>query len=172
MMKTFYLIILLLCCIRCGTVYVQHDYDKEVDFSQYKTYQFDLDHSGGLSELDERRLLKYTDSILKSKGLQAASSPDLFIAYQAETYESNSGNSLGVGVGGTGGNVGVGVSGGIPIGGRSIHQRLILSVTDASKNTLIWEADSDSRIKEKTTPEQRDRYYKTVVEKIFKKFLL
>jgi len=156
--------------IGCGTAYVQYDYDKEIDFSSYKTYQFDLDHSGGLSELDERRLIRYADSLLQVNGLRPSQNPDLFIAYNAEEYESTSGNNIGVGVGGTGGNVGVGISGGIPIGGRSINRRLILSLVDASKNTLIWEADSDSRIKEKTAPDQRDAYFKNLAEKIFKKF--
>ena len=161
-----------LICLGCATAYVQYDYDKKIDFNTYKTYQFDLDQSGGLSEFDERRLIRYADSLLQIHGLKPSQNPDLFVGYNAEEYERTSGNNIGVGVGGTGGNVGVGVSGGIPIGGRSINRRLVLSLIDASKNTLIWEADSDSRIKEKTTPDQRNAYFKNLTEKIFKKFPL
>ena len=154
----------------CNAIYVYYDYDKEKTFDAYETYQFDLEFSKGLSDLDERRLIRYTDSVLKSNGLKPAAIADLFIQYHAEEYEAETGSTLGVGVGGTGGSLGVGVSGGIPIGSPSIHRRIVVTIIDRQKNEVIWEADSDSKIKEKITPPQRDAFFKKLTEKIFKKF--
>jgi hypothetical protein len=53
----------------CG-VYVQYDYDSEVDFSNYNTYSFyqpDIDKVE-ISDLDKKRILKSLDIGLKTKG--------------------------------------------------------------------------------------------------------
>ena len=54
----------------CG-VYVQSDYDRDVDFSEYNTFAFykpDIDKVN-ISDLDKKRILKYIDLGLKQKGL-------------------------------------------------------------------------------------------------------
>jgi len=47
----------------CGTTFVDYDYDKKASFETYKTYQYDFRESTGLSEFDERRFVKFTDSV-------------------------------------------------------------------------------------------------------------
>jgi hypothetical protein len=66
----------------CGsTVSVYSDYDKNIDFSQYKTYAF---HKRGIdrvaiSELDKKRILNAIDLELGRKGMIKSESPDLLI---------------------------------------------------------------------------------------------
>ncbi|MFT5892709.1 MAG: hypothetical protein ACI9Y7_002821 [Dokdonia sp.] len=168
--------ILILVCIAvfvssCGTMYVDYDYDEKASFGLYKTYQYDFRKPTGFSEFDERRFIKFTDSVLESKGYTRTDYNSLSILIQASEYETSSRNTLGVGVGSGGGNVGVGVSGGIPIGGREQHQQITLEFYDMDHGgTLVWQAISESDVKVKATPDQRDAYFKKLVEKIFKKY--
>ncbi len=154
----------------CGSIYVEYDYDEKASFNNYKTYNYDFGEGTGLSEFDDRRFIKYTDSVLQLKGLILSDNPDLWVTLVSEEYETQSRNTLGVGLGGGGGNVGVGVSGGIPIGGRELHQNIQVSMINSTSNTVVWEAISDSDVKLKSNPAQRDAYFQKLAAKIFKKY--
>lgn len=154
----------------CGSIYVEHDYDQKATFTNYQTYNYIFGDDVGLSEFDEQRFIRYTDSILQGQGLTLSENPDLLINLVSEEYETQSRNTLGVGLGSGGGNVGVGVSGGIPIGGRELHQNIQVFLINSSTNAVVWEAISESDVKLKSTPEQRDAYFQKLVTKIFKKF--
>ncbi len=151
-------------------MHVEYDYDQKTDFKQYVSYAYDFNEGSGLSEFDERRFVKYTDSILQSQGLVLSESPDVLIFIASEEFEIQSRNTLGVGLGGGGGNLGVGVSGGIPIGGSELHKRIQVSFVSTTSNSVIWEAVSESDLKKKSTPPQRDAYFEKLVAKIFKKY--
>ena len=72
----------------CG-VYVQYDYDSEVDFSNYNTYSFyqpDIDKVE-ISDLDKKRILKSLDIGLKTKGLERSNSPDLLVTFETKSKE-------------------------------------------------------------------------------------
>ncbi len=170
-MRFILLFFLMICCISCGSTFVEYDYDKKAAFDTYTTYQYDLTQPTGLSDFDERRFIRFTDSVLQSKGYTRTNSNTISIEITASEYETTSRNTLGVGIGGGGGNVGVGVNGGIPIGGREQHQVITIGFYDMDQEgTQIWEAVSESDVKIKATPDQRDQYFKRLVEKIFKKY--
>lgn len=154
----------------CGAIYVEYDYEKNVDFTTFKSYQYDIPEGSGLSEFDEQRFMRYTDSLLQTKGYVLSETPDLWMVIRADEYETQSRNTLGVGLGGGGGNVGVGVSGGIPIGGAETHQVIEVTLIKTSDNQTIWEATSDSDIKQKAKPAQRDAHFQKLVSKIFEKY--
>ncbi len=169
-MRIFLCLFTILLLSSCGSTYVDYDYDKNVDFSVYKTYAYDFEQITGFTEFDEKRFTKTTDSILETKGWNFSKTPDVVITAQSKDYETQSRNTLGVGIGSGGGNVGVGVSGGIPIGGREQHRELTITVYDEKTNTVIWEALSESDLKVKATPGQRDTYFSKLVSKIFKNY--
>lgn len=169
-MRIFLCLIVSSLFLSCGTTLVDYDYDKSVDFSKYKSYNYDWDRVTGFSEFDERRFTRSTDSLLQSRGWQLSDTPDALITVQSSEYETTSRNSIGIGLGSGGGNIGVGVSGGIPIGGREMHRELDVMLIDASQNMVIWEARSESDLKAKATPDRRDSYFSKLVAQIFKKY--
>tara|TARA_B100000676_G_C17669965_1_gene625825 strand:+ start:192 stop:722 length:531 start_codon:yes stop_codon:yes gene_type:complete len=72
----------------CG-IYVQYDYDSDVDFSNYSSYSFyepDIEKVE-ISDLDKKRILRSLDSGLKSIGLQRSSSPDLLVTFDTKSRE-------------------------------------------------------------------------------------
>lgn len=156
--------------VSCGTTVVDYDYDKSIDFTRYQTYNYDWDQVTGFSEFDERRFIKSTDSLLQSRGWQLSEAPNVFITARSSEYETASRNAIGVGLGGGGGNLGVGVNGGIPIGGRELHRELDVEFIDAVTNQVIWEAQTESNLKVKATPDKRDEYFAKLVTRIFKKY--
>ncbi len=155
----------------CGTTFVDYDYDTKVDFSKLTSYQYDFSEATGLLEFDERRVIKYTDSILQSRGYIKTETNDFFIKITSEEFETRSRNTLGVGVGGGSGSVGVGVSGGIPIGAPERHLKMVVTIYKAQGNQpTIWEAASESDIKVNAKPAKREAHFKKIVQKVFNKF--
>ena len=72
----------------CG-LYVQYDYDSDVNFSNYNSYSFyqpDIDEVE-ISDLDKKRILRSLDTGLKSKGLERSNSPDLFVTFETKSKE-------------------------------------------------------------------------------------
>tara|TARA_R100001369_G_C3316967_1_gene168267 strand:+ start:306 stop:824 length:519 start_codon:yes stop_codon:yes gene_type:complete len=168
-MKYFSIVLIALLFVSCGTS-VGVDYDKEVDFSQYKTYNFFPTIDSGLNDLDDKRIMQATDSVLQARGFVKSETPQLYINFFAKENLRSSRNSIGIGVGGGGGNVGVGVSGGIPIGGRIYEQAITMDFIDVSNDDLIWQAIAEADLKEKANPLQKKEHYEEVVSKILKKF--
>ncbi len=65
----------------CSSVNVYSDYDKETDFSEFKTYAF---YKKGIdkveiSDLDKKRILRAIEKELKIKGLVPSENPDLLV---------------------------------------------------------------------------------------------
>src|SRR5690625_7322163 len=91
--------------VSCGAA-VAVDYDSQTDFSQYRSYDFYPDIDSGLNQLDDVRIMRIADSLLQQKGLVRSAQPDIYINFHARESVVRSRNTLGVGVGGSGRNVG------------------------------------------------------------------
>lgn len=168
-MKLFSILILSIFLTSCGAT-IAVDYDKQVDFSTYTSYNFFPTIDSGLSELDDKRIIQVTDSLLQQRGFEKSETPQIYINFYARESVSSSRNTIGIGVGGGGGNMGVGVSGGIPIGGNVINQRLTMDFIDVQKDDLVWQAIADGEMKERVTSQQKEVYYVSVIRKILAKY--
>ncbi len=168
-MKTFPIILISVLFISCGAT-VAVDYDRQVDFSKYNSYNFYVSIDSGLNDLDDNRIMQITDSLLQQRGFVKSETPQIFINFFARESVSNSRNTIGFGVGSGGGNVGVGVSGGIPIGGRVVNQQLTMDFIDVEKDDLVWQAVAEGEMKERATPQQKETYYISVIQKILAKY--
>lgn len=169
-MKRILIIPIVLFLSSCSAIRVNYDYDKETDFSDYTTYNYYSDMNTGLSELDTKRLLSAMDIVLKNKGLLFSEEPDFLINIESNFYKSPRSNSVGVGLGGTGRNVGGGLSVGIPVGQAKLERQMKFDFVDAKRDVLFWQADSASSFKENITPELREQKIRELVEKVFEKY--
>lgn len=83
-MKNIYFLaslVLILIVSSCTSVNVYSDYDKETDFTEFKTYAF---YKKGIdkveiSDLDKKRILRAIERELKLKGLSPSENPDLLV---------------------------------------------------------------------------------------------
>lgn len=169
-MKSVFFLLGFLLVSSCTTVRVNYDYQKGTDFSSYTTYNYFEDMDTGLSQLDEKRLFKVLDSTLAMKGLQLSEEPSFLINIKSEVYRNMNGNTVGVGVGGGGRNVGGGVSVGIPLGSSSLQRALIFDFVDTERNQLVWQADTESGFRDNASPSVREEILRKVVNKALTKF--
>ena len=169
-MKGLCYILLVLLFTSCHVVRVQTDYEKETDFSNYSTYNYFSDLETGLSELDEKRLIKVLDAAMQAEGILLSEEPDFLINIQSGIYQTPRNNTVGVGLGGTGRNVGGGVSMGIPIGQSNVQREISFDFVDSQKDMLIWQAISKSHLNENVTPLEREKKLKEIVEKVLSKY--
>ena len=165
-MKALNFLIIAFVFTSCGTI-VNHDYEKTTDFTQYKSYNYFDDMETGLSELDTKRFVRAIDKKLKTMGLSRSENPDFYIDIQSREIQNRNNSNVGVGVGGTGGNVGGGISVGIPLGGNENTREVVIEFVDDSKGGMFWQAVSESSYKSNASPEIREAKFVALVEKIF-----
>jgi len=169
-MRVFGTLVLCLLFFSCATVKVQYDYVLGSDFTKYATYNYFSDMETGLGELDEKRLLKILDTTLQAKGFSMAEQPDFYINILSREYRNAPNNTVGVGVGGTGSNVGGGISLGIPLGNSGWQREIQFDFVDATENVLYWQAITESGFRDNASPSVKEALLQKVITKAFSKF--
>lgn len=79
--RTFFMLSVAIVLASCSSVRTASDYDKNVDFSTYKTFGFyktGIDKAQ-ISDLDKKRILRSIESTLTAKGLTKSDTPDLLV---------------------------------------------------------------------------------------------
>ena len=169
-MKKTFCIALILSLFSCSTIRVNYDYDPDTDFSSYRTYNYFSDMDTGLNNLDTNRLIDAIDSVMQQKGIKLSEEPEFLINIQSQSFYNAQTSSVGVGVGGTGGDVGGGVSIGVPIGSNGLDREIVFDFVDIGKNQLFWQCVSSSNYNEKASPEVKERKINEIVTKVFAKY--
>jgi len=166
-MKAFKYILVVLLVTSCGTI-VNYDYEKSTDFTQYKTYNYFDDMKTGLSQLDNKRLMRAIDAKLQTMGLTRSENPDFFIDIQSQDVINRNNSTVGVGAGGGGRGGFGGVSVGIPLNGSQNTREITIDFVDKNNNEkLFWQAISESSYRQNASPEKREETFVKLVEKIF-----
>lgn len=165
-MKVFTILLLGILVVSCAPIRVNFDFEKNTNFTQYKTYNYYSDMNTGLSPLDTKRLLDALDKKMAEKGFVLAETPDFFIDIKSSEYQQVQRNNVGVGLGGGGGNMGGGISIGLPIGQANVNRQITIDFVDENKKQLFWQAVSESNFKPNATPEKREALLNAIVEKV------
>jgi len=156
--------------VSCSSIRVDYDYDKEVNFTNYNTYNYFSDIDSGLSQLDEKRLIRILDSTLQTKGYRLAEEPEFFINILSSEFRSAPSSSVGVGIGTGGRRVGGGISLGIPVGNQGIQRSIQFDFVDAERDALFWQAIAESGYRENASPSVREERMRALVKKVFSRF--
>lgn len=168
MKKIKFLFLLLL--MSCSTLKVITDYDSEINFNDFKTYNFFEDVGEGLNELDVKRVITSMNSELKLLGFKESKTPDFYINVIAKFSEAQNNNTIGIGIGSGGRNGGFGISGGIPIGGKKLNEEFIIEFVNTKTDQVIWEGILNSKINEKRKLEEKELHFKEIIKKILEKY--
>lgn len=169
-MKRYFVTFLIVLMTSCAPILVNYDYDRQVDFNAYKTYQYYADIDTGLSELDTKRLLDAIDAQMASKGFSISENPDFFIDIKSTEFYKPQQSAVGVGLGGGGRNMGGGISIGIPVGQSNANRQLTIDFVDENKKQLFWQAVSEFSFTPSATPEAKETLFNTVTEKILSEY--
>ena len=169
-MKLVKCIALLLLVASCAPIYVNYDYEKTTDFTKYKRYNYYADMQTGLSELDTKRVLNILDVQLQENGFVLSETPDFFIDIKSNEFKGAQRQTVGVGVGGSGRNVGGGISIGLPLGQSQTTRKITFDFVDENIKQLFWQAVSESNFNPNTTPEKRESKLNSIVAKVLSKY--
>jgi hypothetical protein len=165
-MKNIYFIFVLLLFFSCGSS-INYDYDLEADFSAYKTYAFNSEMNSGLSDLDQKRILRAIENKLELLGLTKSDSPDLLVDLKSKVYS----NLPNPGIWGIQeGEVAEGVTINNVRTGNPNNRWMLIELVDMSKSNTVWMAISDKRETFGPSPVDRDAYYNDLIEKVFEKY--
>ncbi len=172
--------VLILVLVGCTSkVYI--DYDKQADFTKYRTYAWG-EGTAAQNPLMDRRIVAAIDEQLAGKGFQKSDkSPDMFVSYHAATskevsytttsYGYGYGPSWGASYGRYGGGMGmwgVGLSTGTATPVTVVKGTLVVDIYGAEPKLLLWRGTGNDTIH--ADPEKVENQIRDVVTEMFETF--
>ena len=160
---------------------VRYDFDKDKDFSKYKTYKWVPIKGADLpDDLTQKALTSAIDAELATKGLTKTDSDnaDLYVGYQTaigqekEFTSYNTGWGYGPGWGGGWYGYGGGMSSTTTYGSTSTVYvgQLDLSMYDPAAKQLVWRGTASKTLDPKAKPEKKQKNITKAVAKLLKKY--
>jgi len=164
--------------IGCSSMKINHDWDRQADFSSYKSYAW---HDGAYSVKDtnplaHERFIRAIDSQLAAQGLQqVGSNPDVYVTYNSEQSEQMSldttymGGGWGYGPGWGWGGVGMAGMGSATTTVRKYNVgTVVLDLWDAKQKRLVWRGTASDTLSD--NPEKNAKKINAAAEKLFKDY--
>lgn len=171
-MKNLIPLFMLFILASCSSVRVNADYDKKVDFNQYKTYAYiksSIDKVE-ISDLDKKRILYAIDDALAAKGFTKSDNPDMLVSIftkESERVDVYNNNMWGMGFGwGWGWNPWWGMN------YNSVYTTpegtLFIDLFDARTKDMIWQGEGSGYLTKNT--DKKDARIKEFVDKILEQY--
>lgn len=167
----------------CVSVRVVADYDREVDFKEYKSYAFyktGIDKAQ-ISDLDKRRILKAIEAEMNARGFVKSQDPDLLVSIftkereQVDIYNNNFGWGWGWGWGGWynpwvwGPGWGWGGAWGPNVSTRT-QGSLYIDLIDADSKQLVWQGRGVGTLNNTSNVEKKEERIREFVSQILEKY--
>ena len=173
-LKIVSLLALLFIVTSCSSVRVATDYDKDVNFNNYKTFAFfktGIDKAE-ISDLDKRRILRAIEAELLSRGFTKSENPDLLVSLFTKSQQRVNvyNNSWGMGAWGWG-SFGPGWGWGYnnqPNTSVSTEGVLYIDLIDANKKELVWQGMGTGYLSRNMN--KKEERIKEFVSKILEKY--
>lgn len=170
--KTVSLFFFVWVVVSCSSVRVASDYDKTVDYNQYKTFAFYKDgiDKVEIHDLDKKRILKAIERELNTKGMTTSDNPDLLVNIFTEARERVDVNRFHAGWGygwGWGWNPWV-YGGSYTSVSRATEGSLYIDLIDARKKELVWQGMGEGVLTKNI--EKKEERINEFVNKILAKF--
>ena len=165
----FSLIALTFILTSCASANVSTDYDRNVDFSQYKTYNFYNNIQWGkMNGLDQTRILNSIEKELNAKGFTKTEAPALLIDIKSqENLVNRNTGSVGIGSGNYGRRGGIGISMGIPISTKRLHKNYVVEMVDSKTSNLVWQGVFEQDVSPKA---DNSELIPAAMQKLFMKY--
>jgi len=130
-------LIVLIVFLGCATPKILYDYDNQVDFNQYKTFQFYDDILLNINEIEAKRVLAQLEKSIMEKGLEYSDDSAIFVDVKLNQFEAPR-NSVGIGFGNYGRHSGISIGGQVPINSNALTKQFTIDFVDAKTDKLIW----------------------------------
>jgi hypothetical protein len=181
MKKTLFVALtaLLLATVAAVAQDVRYNFDKNTDFSRFKTYKWVvLKDASKLDNLADQQVKDAVDAQLAAKGITKvdSDSADLYIGYQAAVGQEKEYTSYntGWGYGGGWGSgwYGGGMGGGTTYGSTSTIYtgQVAVDMYDSANKDLVWRGVASKTLDAKAKPEKRQKNLTKAMAKLFKNY--
>ncbi|MBT8395098.1 MAG: DUF4136 domain-containing protein [Flavobacteriaceae bacterium] len=164
----------------CSSVRVASDYEKNANFSDFKTFAFfkpGIDKAE-INDIDKRRILRAIESELLSKGFTKSENPDLLVSIFSKSNQRVDvyNNYWGAGAWGWGGygpgwgwgGFGPGWGWNQPMVSTRIEGQLFIDLIDAKKKELVWQGEGRGNLPRNT--ERKEERIKDFVSEMLGQF--
>jgi hypothetical protein len=158
---------------------VRYNFDKETDFSKFKTYKWvPLKDATQLNDITDKMIKTTIDEQLATKGLTKtdADTADLYVGYQANvgqekqftSYSTDWGYGGGYGRGWYGGGMGSSTTTGTT---STIYTgQIAVDMYDSSHKDLVWRGLASKTIDQKAKPDKQQKNLTKAMTKLFKNY--
>jgi len=166
------LFILLLCAgvLSCSSVKTVFDYEKEVDFTKFKSYgltENDLEEAVG--PVNQNRIISSLEEELIGKGLTKSDDPDLLVDVHIKSeqiVEANAASSVGYGsVGWQTAN-----SGSYLQYDKYTEGSMFITMADNDSKIVVWQGVGTTIIDDSATGEEREEKIREIVQGILSNY--
>jgi len=159
----------------CSSVKVAYDFDKQVDFTNYKTYAFTPESLNlGIDQLNRDRLIRAVEVELAAKGFTKSENPDVLIDMHITAKKRTEAVANTTGTGGYGG---YGRYGRYGYGGgfstttvdynEYIDGTLLINMVDKSTEKIAWQGRGTKTLDEDASAAKRESNINYAVKQIF-----
>lgn len=174
-MKKFLIIPVLFAFVACSTVKVAYDYDKQADFSKYKTYVISEEtmKMEGVNQLNRDRIIAAVEAQMAAKGFTKSENADVILDVRIKGEEvqtataTTSGGYGGYGYGYGRWGYGGGFSTTTVNYDKYVEGTLFVTLVDKATEKIAWQGTGTKTLEENASAEKREQNIDYAVSQIF-----
>lgn len=168
-MKKLVLLLLSFALMGCSTVSVLYDYDKQADFTKYKTYSFSESiNQLGVGDLNRDRMIKAVENEMAAKGFTMKEDPDVVVDMHIKAKDVVSATATTTGYGGP---WRYGYGGGFSTTQVNYNEytegTLFINLVDMATEKIVWQGVGKRTLEEGASPEKREQNINYAIQQIF-----
>jgi hypothetical protein len=148
-----------------GAQSVTYDYDRTANFTRFRTYTW-VRGTNLSDDLNHTRIMRAVDAQLSARGfakVEAASHPDVLVAYHASFDKNLQINAFGSGPR-------IGFRSGSATVDEIVVGTLAIDMMDAQTKNVVWRGMATKELDAKASPEKKEKNINKAAEKIFKNY--
>ncbi len=171
-MKYLLLSVMAISISSCSSVKVAYDYDKQVDFTKYKTYAFTEEAAKlPVDDLNRGRFITAVETELAAKGFTKSDNPDVLIDMHLTTKARTEAVANTTGTGGYGRYGRYGYGGGFSTTtvdyNEYVDGTLLINMVDKSTEKIAWQGRGIKTFDEDASASKREQNINYAVKQIF-----
>jgi hypothetical protein len=172
-MKKLIILFLSAVLFGCSSIRVTYDFDKQADFTSYKTYSFSENiNNMGVGELNRDRIINAVKNEMTAKGFTMAENPDVVIDIHVKAKQMVSATATTTG--GYGGPWRYGYGGGFSTTHVDYNEytegTLFITMVDMAAEKIVWQGVGTKTLNENASPSKREQNINYSVQQIFTKY--
>lgn len=169
------ILLLIIAASGCSSIKTSYDYDKQADFTKYKTYKVaDEVYKSGIPQLDVDRIIRAVDTELAKRGFTKSDDPDAIVDFHVKLQQQQTATATSYGGYGGYGPWRYGFSPGFSTTNIDVNTyiegTLFINVVDKAQQKIVWQGRGTKTLDEHASPEKREANINKAVAYIFTKY--